>query len=345
MRLSILAGALVAGLAAAGGASAQVRPAVACHADKDIRAADRAAPEKVALGLVNALLTGDEPSVDAVLTQEARDALGPDGLDRMVQSIGGEAPYSDIRVAHSYLLEVSSGDGPLPPSICGKSPTDPDAVLLATRALPRQAHIEVTAKSRNNEWSVFVFLAPSPTEWRVLGFEMHLAGISGRSSTELQRLALEQKARGHGLNATLLMKAAASAADRGANAKPVWKLSLDAALKGLETPPEMSGEAPYLWSLDDRSYSIASLGVVGVGGNLVLMVYRLTDAWPGVAAVDADSRALIGSLTKAHPELKESFPAIIVRTLKPDRSGGWATGFEFAKGFGQPPPPDSPPTQ
>ena len=340
--MSILAGTLVACLAGATSASAQPRPqAMTCRVDKEVRAAERAEPQQAALGVVTALLTGDAASVDKALTPEAKAALGAGGLERLVRSVAGEAPYSDIRVAHAYLIEVQSGDDPLPLMTCGKSLTDPDAVLLAMRALPQQFHIEVTAKSRNNEWSVFVFLAPEQSAWRVLSLEMHVAGLSGRSSQDLNRLALEQKGRGHALNANLLMKAALAAADRGPNVRTIWKQDLQNALKTQGAPPELSGEAPYSWTLDGRTTRIASLGVIGIGGDLDLLIYRLADEWSGNAAADADSRALIESLVKAHPELRESFPAIIVRALKPDQSGGWATAFEFAKGFGQPPPPDN----
>jgi hypothetical protein len=336
MRKSILAGVLAAFLAGAGSTSAQPA-AMSCSVDKEVRASARAAPEKVALGLVTALLTGDAPTVFSLLAPEAQASMEAD-LDRRVQAVGAEAPYSDIRVAHTYLIEVKSGADPLPPMICGKSLTDPDAVMLAMRALPQQFHVEVTARSRNNLWSVFVFLAPQPAGWRVLSFEMHVAGISGRSSQDLRKLALEQTSRGHALNATLLMKAAISSADRGPNVKSIWKQDLESALKKLETPPELSGEPPYPWTFDGRTYLVGSLGVVGIGGNLDLMIYRFTEVWPGAAAVDAESRGMIEALIKAHPELKETFPAIVVRALKPDQTGGWATAYEFAKGFGQPPP-------
>ena len=340
MRMSIRAGILAACLAGATGASAQPQPqAMSCRVDNEISSTVRAEPQQVALGLVTALLAGDAAGVDKALTPEARAALGEGGLERQVRSVAAEAPYSDIRVAHTYLIEVKSGEEPFPPIVCGKSLTDPDTVMLAMRARPQQVHVEVTARSRNNEWSVFVFLAPEQSAWRVLSFEMHVAGISGRSSQDLNRLAIEQKGRGHGLNATLLMKAALAATDRGPNARTIWRLDLQNALKALATPPELSGEAPYPWTFDGRTYRIGTLGVIGLGGDLDLLIYRLADEWSGNTAADADSRVLIEALVKAHPELRESFPAIIVRALKPDQSGGWATTFQFAKGFGQPPPP------
>lgn len=343
MRVSILAWGLAAWLAGAAGASAQSAAQVmSCQVDKEIKAASSAEPQRIALAAVTALLSGDQAGVDAALTPAAKAGLGEGGVDRLVRSVATQAPYTDIRLAHTYRIEVRNGTDPLPPMICGKSLADPDAVMLTMRALPEQYHVEVTARSRNNEWSVFVFLTPEGSAWKVQAFELHVAGISGRSSRELNKLALEQKGRGHDLSAFLLMKAAVSTADRGASARPVWKQELESALSALPAPPEMAGEAPYAWTFDGRTYRIGTLGVVGIGPNLVLMIYRFADTWSGNAAADTESRAMIEALVKAHPELKESFPAIVVRALKPDQSGGWATAYEFAKGFGQPPPPDAP---
>jgi hypothetical protein len=342
MRLSILAVALAAFVSGATCASAQPAPQMTCRVDKDVRPAERAQPEQVALGLATALLNGDAATVDKSLTPEARAALGNGGLERQVRSVAGEAPYTDIRIAHTYLIEVQSGQDPLPLMNCGKSVIDPDAVLLAMHAVPQQAHIEVTARSRNNTWSIFVYLAPDQSAaWKVLSFEMHLAAMSGRSSQDLNKLALEQKSRGHSLNATLLMKAAVAATDRGPNVRTILRQDLQSALKSLDPPPEMAGEAPYPWVFDGRTYRIASLGVIGINGDLDLLIYRLADEWSGKGPADADSRVMISALVRAHPELRESFPAIIVRALKPDQSGGWATAYEFAKGFGQPPPPEN----
>lgn len=337
MRTSILAGLFAAFVAAASGASAQT---MTCRVDKDISGSARAAPEKAALGFVTALLTGKAAEVDAALTPEAKAAAGD--LDRLIKSVATQAPYAEVRAAHTYLIEGTGGPDPLPAMICGKSVTDPEAVLLARRAIPQQAHVEVTARSRDNDWSVFVYLAPQGGAWKVLSFDLHVASLAGRSARELQRLAQEQQAKGHGLTATLLLKAAISAADRGANARPVLKMDLERALKAMETPPAIAGDPPWPWLMDGRTYHVGSIGVVGQGRDLVLLIYRFTERWQGAAAADAESRDMISSLVNLHPELKEAFPAIVVRALKPDQSGGWATAYEFAKGFGQAPPADSP---
>src|SRR5689334_2560362 len=142
MRVSILALGLAAGLTGAAGASAQVTPSMTCQVDKEIRAGSAAEPQRIALGLVKALLTGDQAAVDGALTPAAKAALGAGGVDRLVRAVAPEAPYSDIRLAHTYRIEVKSGADPLPPMICGKSLADPDAVMLTMRALPEQYHVE-----------------------------------------------------------------------------------------------------------------------------------------------------------------------------------------------------------
>nr|QQZ49139.1 hypothetical protein JKL49_18610 [Phenylobacterium glaciei] len=156
--------------------------------------------------------------------------------------------------------------------------------------------------------------------------------ISGRTSAALRALAIEQAARGHHVNAVLLYRAAESIAGRGPNAIPVWKQDLDKEVRGLQMPPELSGGLEGTWRFANQTFSASDVGVLGVGGDLNLVIVRRTDRWTDDRTVDADNRSFVTTILKDHPALADSFASILVRAMKPDGSGGLATGYEFERG-------------
>ena len=304
-----------------------------CKVDAEISTADRSQPEAVALKLVQDLAGGRPTAVFEALSDEARLSTPEDRLAALAKMAGSAAPFSEIRVAHTYMINVSGGRNPLRPMACGKTLRDPDGVILSIRALPLQFHVEVTAHTKNNDWSGFVWLAPQPEGLKVLAFNLAPSALSGRSALDLRELARRQTSRGHAFNAGLLYMAAEAMAGRGPNAAPAWKPDLDHEAATFAWPKEMTGPPPRLWSLDGQTYSIQNAYAIGLGGELDLMIERRPAEWPSDAAVDADSRRLILALVKAHPEMAESFPGIVVRAFNPDGQHGFATVFTFAKGL------------
>lgn len=264
----------------------------------------------------------------------ALSATAPTALAQVLKFVSLSAPYQSVHVAHTYQIDLKGGRDPLPKMNCGRSLKDPDAVELSMAAIPQQFHVEVAAHTINNDWSIFVWLIPDGGALRALSVHFDAAAISGRTSPDLRKLALEQVARGHSVNAALLYRAAEGVAGRGPNAVPIWKHDLDREVSGLQMPLELSGGFAGTWRLANRIFSANDIGVLGVGGDLNLMIVRHTDRWPDDASVDTDNRSFVTTILKDHAELADTFRAIIVRAMKPDGSGGFGTVYEFGKGFG-----------
>ncbi len=338
MKLGPVASAVVASLLAplpamaAGPVSASLY-ASTCKVDGEIDTAERAKAEAIALGSAQNLVDGDAAAVFESMSNEARSEAGPQAIAKMAQAVKASGPYQDLRVAHLYLIEVKGGRDPLPPMICGKTLLDPDAVALSMKALPQQFHVEITAHTKNNEWSFFAWLVPEQGRLKVLSLHLDMSAMAGRTSRDLHRLALEQNARGHAFSAAMLYRAAEITANRGPAATPVWKRDLDKDIAAFTPPKELTGAPPYVLRSGGQAFSFAGAGVIGVGGNLNLIFERRPDSWPSDAAVDADSRRFVTAITNVHPEFSESFRAIVVRAFKPDGTGGIGTVYEFGKGF------------
>ena len=304
-----------------------------CTVDKDNPAADRTNPERVALALVRNMTDGFFDGVYRAMSQEARAAYSLEDIAKFGQTIKTMGPYQDIRAAHTYFIELE-GSGPSPlPVICGTSLLDPDRVTLSVKAVPKQFYVEVTARSRNNDWSSFIWLEPEAGTLKVRSISFNQSAISGRTSRDLHALAVAQGAHGNALAAALLYRAAVGTAERGPNASPIWKQDLDKELAAYRWPSELAGPPPHRWKLDGRIFDVENADIIGIEGAMTLIFDRQLDTWPGDEGADADNRKFITPLVQAHPEFGESFKAIIAKAHKPDRSGGFSTAYEFAKGF------------
>jgi hypothetical protein len=344
MRLSAFAGAHLAFMtmtvsaAVAAPLSASVY-AASCRVDGEIPNAERATADTAALSLVQNLLAGNSTAAFAQMTQPAQAATTASGLSSIEQYLKIGVPYQDVRVAHTYLIGITRvGSGAVPPLHCGKSLNDPEAVILSVAPVPLQFDVEVTAHSRNNDWSAFVTLVPDKSGWKAASFHIAPSAMSGRSARDLGQLARAQLAKGHKLSAGLLYRAAQGLADRGPNAAPVWKQDLNREAAASALPAELQGGPPFRWRMGDQIFDVANASIIGIGGAFSLMIERRTTSWPDNATADRDARSLTTAIVKAHPELSDVFAGVIVRFYKPDGSGGFGTVYEFGKGFDGPAP-------
>jgi hypothetical protein len=306
-----------------------------CRVDDEIPQADRSQGEKAALDLAQNALSGNADQVYALMAKEAQTKIGPENIAKLTGIIKATGPFQNVHVAHSYFIEVTGGGDKLPPSDCYKNSDGPERATIAVRPVPRQFHVEVVAHTINNDWSIFVWLAPENDALKVLSFNFATAAISGHDAQDLMRLAREQNAKGHTYSAAFLLQAAGSVSSRGPNAMPFWKSELDKEVKAFVPPKEFTGKPPYQWHVGDQTFELLSGGVIGVGGNLDLVFDRKLASWSDNAATDADNKTFVTAIVKAYPEFSESFRAIIAKAEKPDGTGGFTTVYEFEKGFSQ----------
>ncbi len=308
-----------------------------CKADSEILAVDRSSVDAIAIGVSQAVFKGDGDAAFRAMSEAAQASTKASDLAQYARIVERSGPYQDIRVAHTYQIDVKGGRDPLPPTICGHSLTDPEAVALSMEAIPRQFHVEIRAHTINNDWTMFVWLIPEKGALKVLSLNLNASAISGRNGPELHKLAVTQAARGHRVNAVLLYQAAEGVSGRGPNATPIWKRDLDKDANGLALPPEFTAGSSGGWRFGGETFHTNDVGVLGVGGSLSLIFVRHPASWSDVKTTDAGNRAFVTGLLKSHPEFSDGFQAIVVRAMKPDGSGGLGTVYEFGKGFGSVP--------
>jgi hypothetical protein len=307
--------------------------AALCNVDDEIAQADRTKAEKAALDLAQNLTSGASEQVYAAISREAQSAIGLNDVIKIAGIVKLSGPFRNIHISHTYQINVKGCGEKLPPMVCFKTEDDPDRVTLSMRAVPEQFHVEVTVQGVNNDWSLFVWLIPEGDSLKALSFSFNMSAISGRTSRDLQRLAHDQNAKGHSLNAAFLYQAAGATASRGPNANPGWKQDLDKEMAAFVAPKDIAGKQ---WRVGDQIFYIQNAGVMGIANDLNLILDRRLESWSTDAAADADNRNFVNAIVKAYPELAESFKAIIARAQKPDGTGSFGTVFAFDKGFEEP---------
>jgi len=307
--------------------------AATCLVDQEISATDQAAADSAAINLAQNFMGGNSDQLRAEMSKDGQSDQTAADIAKIVQAVEAMGPFENIHVLHTYLIQVTGGANPMPPMVCGKSLIDPDRVEFRMLPIPKQFYVEITGHTINNDWSLFVWLIPEGGALKAQSFSLNPSAISGRSSQDLTKLASYQNSQGNSLNAVLLYKAAVSVSECGPNAEPFSKQELDKSLAAFSVPQEVAGKPPYVWHLGDQNFEIQNLGVIGVQGELGVVLDRRLDAWPSDDVAEQNNRDFVVSVMKAYPQLAQSFSFIVAKAFKPNESGGFSTVYVFGKGF------------
>jgi len=301
-----------------------------CKSDEEIPAPERDAIEVVALSFATKALGSDVKGAYAMMTAETRAALTAETLAAAVQSTGLPLLGSTFKVDHTYLVESNGSAGR---AICGLL-RDNQWVSVAMGSGHRQAHVLVSAQTKNNEWQLSIWLWPEEAGWKVHHCHAGVSGMAGLGVGPILDLARRERREGHAFNALMLYSALRTGLlDRG----PAFQLGLaqavDADYRALEPPPEMRGEPPYAWKMDGATYSVGHISVTGVAKQLGLVFELSQKEWIGEAAADSFNHQFLTAFVSTHPDYVRVFGFVLARSMKPDGSGGFGTVYQAGKGF------------
>lgn len=289
-----------------------------CAADNEIRGDKRAALEQVSLNFVQALADSNVEAAYTALSPEAKQAVPRDKLAALVAStIRPLAPFSDVRVVQIYLLNVITSASNAR-TICG-SPASPEGwVSVAVRSGAEQAHVLVDAQTKNNGWTFTLSLA-SEQNWRVNYFHLAPSSLAGKTARDMWDLARSEQQSKRNFNAAILYQTASQLAYRGPNFQLGISSEIQKEALKLQLPPELQGQPPFVWKFGGDEYKIRSVGPIGVGGKIYLMVTQETAPWSADQEADQRNRTLIADFKRAIPEYSSAFAGLVVSAKE---SGG-----------------------
>jgi hypothetical protein len=301
-----------------------------CQSDKEIPASERSAIEVVALVFATKALGSDVRGAYAMMTAETRAALSVNTLAAAIRSIGLPLPSSTFKVEHTYLVESNGSAGR---AMCGLL-RDNQWVSVAMGSGRRQAHVLVSAQTKNNDWQLSISLWPEGAGWKIHHCHAGVSGIAGLGAVPMLELARRERREGHAFNAMMLYSALRTGLlDRGPVFQPGLAQAVDADYRTFEPPPDMRGEPPFSWKLDGVTYSLGHIAMIGVAGHLGLVFDLPQKEWNGKAAADAFNHQFLTAFVAARPDYARVFGFVLARFMKPDGSGGFGTVYDAGKGF------------
>ncbi len=301
-----------------------------CFTDADVPPNDRQAVETAALAFVRAAVGANASDAYAMMTATTRSIGSADAFAAMIRAKREETgPYSDIGVAHTYLIE-NAGHGT--EAICGLA-TSRKWIAVELKPERKQAYVVISARTLNNGLHLTVWLVPDGGGWAVESFHIGMESVAGRSADDLLALARKERDAGQGFNAAALYACVRSLINRGPNFQ--LAIAQDAArdLENLQVPPELTGAPPFVWNLGGGERTVESVTIIGVEGKLGLVFMLPLTTWTGKEAADRTNREFLIAFIAAHPDYSRVFGFLVARALKPDKSGGFATVYELGRGF------------
>jgi hypothetical protein len=292
-----------------------------CRDDREVDTATREGAANAARAFYEALLKSDIDASYAMLAAKTRENVPRLQFEDITRQILARGPYNDLRVERSYHPSLT-GMKPAR-ALCGTI-SNGDWVSLAALPGATQAHVVMSARTRNNGWAFTAWLVRGPVAWEIYGFYTAMADMVGH----------EQDQRGHGFNAHMLFVAANSTVDRGPDFQLGIQNETDKALADHAPPAELSGKPPFTWRFGEESFTVNHVSIAGIDNALALIIQVSDPTWSG-GDVDAETRnrRFIDALLKAHPELKESFGILVARLSAPNRHTTWGTVYNTAKGY------------
>jgi len=303
-----------------------------CQVDDEIAPAQRAAIESAAMAYARAILSDHPETAYALMTDSAQASMTADAFGAQIAAFSrASGPYGKLRLTHTYFLQ-SVGSGADTRAICGTLAGD-QWVAVAIRPGTRQAHVALSAQTRNNGWAVTLWLLPQAGGWRVQYSHLGIASAAGRTPEMLLAMARRERDSGHAFNATMLYAGVQSTIDRGA----AFQLGIEQTARGdfakLRAPSELQGKPPFVWTMNGKRYRVAQVTILGIGKDLGLVFVLPQSDWPDNAAIDKRNHEFLDAFIASHSDYARDFNFLAARAMKSDNSGGFGTVYQNGKGY------------
>lgn len=310
----------------------QLQPFTAtCKADDEVSPKDREAVGQVALKFVQDALGPDPATAYSTFTADAKANVALEkfvpAFQNLTKPVG---PFKDLRVAHTYIAEVTGGSQEQR-AICGNLSSPESWVALNAKPGPAEAHVIVEGQTVNNTIVFVVWLIPEQGNWHVQYIHYAIGGMVGKSANDLRKIAATENQKHHSFNAFILYAAALQLADRGPFFQLGIRPEIEKGMGEVQRPDLLQGQTPFTWNFDKSTFKVLNVGPIGVGGKVYLSVDHEVAPWAEDKEADRENRDLITAFAKAYPEYKDAFAGLIVRAHERGGRRGYGTVDENQK--------------
>jgi hypothetical protein len=262
-----------------------------------------------------------------MMSADGKADVSPDQLAQAVQGIKQFEPKNPA-IQHTYFVELT---GKSPGNVvCAMDLTKPDGwESLAAASVPEQAHVILSAETRNNKLAFAVWLVPEQNTWKVQSFWMNVATLADKDSKDLWQLGHEQVAKKHNFNAALLYAAAGQVANRG----PSIQLGITQAIREdtskMDLPSEIQGQPPFSWKNGQVTFKVMNVGPIAIAGKMYVMIVHQVSPWQSEAQVDGWNKDLLSYFKQRFPEYSDIFSGLVARAIEEGTNRGFGTVEEL----------------
>jgi hypothetical protein len=300
-----------------------------CGEDTHIDIAKKKIVDSVAMDFVQTVLGSNPSAAFDLMSKAGRAETTCEQLDGAALAIVRQFEPTNVTLQHTYLIELK-GKSP-GRVVCATDLSKPDGwESLSADNVPEQAHVMLSADTRNNKLAFTVWLVPEKSEWKVQSFRLNVATLADKDSSQLWELARTQQARQHSFNAALLYAAAAQTADRGPNFQLGITQSISDDMKNFSAPDEIKGQPPFFWKNDATTYKVMSVGPIAVGGKIYVIIVHEVSEWQSDEQVDAWNKALMAYFKHRFPEYSDVFAGLVARAIERGSNRGYGTVEELS---------------
>jgi hypothetical protein len=312
----------------AGQALPQAPFAFSCAEDTHVDQGKKQPIDSVAMNFVQAML-GPRPSAAFDSMSKAGQAeTTREKFDAMAGGIVRQFEPKNVTLQHTYLIDLK-GKSP-GRVVCATDLSKPEGwESLSAADVPEQAHVLLSAETRNNKLAFVVWLVPEPSEWKVQSFRLNISTLADRDSLQLWELARTQQGRQHSFNAALLYAAAVQTADRGPNFRSGIAQSISDEMSKLTVPVEIQGQPPFFWKNGEATYKVASVGPIAVGGKTYVVIVHEVSPWQSDEQVDGWNKELLSYFKHRFPEYSDFFAGLVARATERGTNRGYGTVEEI----------------
>ncbi len=304
-------------------ASTQSPSLFSCAEDTHIDVAKKKAIDSVAMNFVGTMRGPNPSAAFDSLSKEGQAKVTRGQLSGQAATIIQQLAPGNVTLQHTYFIELK-GDSP-GRVVCAASLSKPEGwESLAVTSAPQQAHVVLSADTRNNKLAFTVWLVREQNDWKVQSFSTNVSSLADMDSMQLWESARTQQSRGHYFNAALLYVAAAQTADRGPNFQMGIAQSIAEDMSKLTVPPEIQGQPPFLWKSGETTYKVLNVGPIAVGGEIYVILAHEVSPWQSDDQVDGWNKKLLEYVKQRFPEYSDAFAGLVARAL--ERGSNWGYG-------------------
>ena len=299
-------------------------PLALCAEDTHINPTKKQAIDAAARVFVETLLGPTPDAAFDELSQEGQRDLSRAKLGAQAEALIQQFKPTNLTVQHTYFIELT---GKSPGRVlCAADLSGPDGwESLAASDMPEQAHVAMSADTRNNQLAFTLWMVPEQNAWKVQSFWMNVQTLADKGPMELFELAQTQNAMDHKFNAALLYAAALQTTNRGPNFQVGLGQSIRQEMSKLALPAEIQGEPPFSWTQDSTTYKVLSVGPVAIGGKIYVTIVNEVGPWQSDQQVDGWNKRLLAYFKQRFPEYSAVFAGVIVRARERGSNRAYGT--------------------